>query len=129
MIPTSVKCKRKLEPDGSYDKHKTRTAARGDLLVRKLIRLGMDLPDTFSPTIRTLTFLLVLQIAIAKGLKCATQDIKHAYLNADIPESDVPIITKLHPLVANKDVWIRPKSAISNHEMFVRPTQVRQTLV
>ena len=60
----------------------------------------MDLPDTFSPTIRTLTFLLVLQIAIAKGLKCATQDIKYAYLNADIPESDVPIITKLHPLVA-----------------------------
>ena len=100
MIPTTVKCKRKLKPDGSYDKHKARTAARGDLLVRKLIKLGMDLPDTFSPTIRTLTFLLVLQIAIAKGLKCATQDIKYAYLNADIPESDVPIITKLHPLVA-----------------------------
>jgi hypothetical protein len=32
-IPTTVKCKRKLKPDGSYDKHKARMAARGDLLV------------------------------------------------------------------------------------------------
>ena len=62
-IPTTVKCKRKLKPDGSYDKHKARMAARGDILVRKMLKLGMDLPDTFSPTIRTLTFLLVLQIA------------------------------------------------------------------
>ena len=69
-IPTTVKCKRKLKPDGSYDKHKARMAARGDLLVRKMLRLGMDLPDTFSPTIRTLTFLLILQIAVSKGLKC-----------------------------------------------------------
>ncbi len=99
-IPSTVKCKRKLKPDGSYDKHKARTAARGDHLVRKLIKLGMDQPDTFSPMIRTLTFLLVLQIAIFKGLKYATQDIKYAYLNADIPKSDVPIITKLHPQVA-----------------------------
>ena len=99
-IPTTVKCKRKLKPDGAYDKHKARMAARGDLLVRKMLKLGMDLPDTFSPTIRTLTFLLVLQIAVAKGLKCATQDIKYAYLNVDIPEGDIPIITKLHPLVA-----------------------------
>ena len=99
-IPTTVKCKRKLKPDGSYDKHKARMAARGDLLVRKMLKLGMDLPDTFSPTIRTLTFLLVLQIAVAQNLKCATQDIKYAYLNVDIPADDVPIITKLHPLVA-----------------------------
>ena len=99
-IPTTVKCKRKLKPDGSYDKHKARMAARGDLLVRKMLKLGMDLPDTFSPTIRNLTFLLVLQIAVAKGLKCATQDIKYAYLNVDIPKDDTPIITKLHPLVA-----------------------------
>jgi hypothetical protein len=99
-IPTTVKCKRKLKPDCSYDKHKARMAARGDILVRKMLKLGMDLPDTFSPTIRTLTFLLVLQIAVAKGLKCATQDIKYAYLNVDIPSEDVPIITKLHPLVA-----------------------------
>ena len=67
-IPTTVKCKRKLKPDGSYYKHKARTAARGDLLVRKLFKLGIDLPETFSPTIRTLTILLVLQIAISKGL-------------------------------------------------------------
>ena len=99
-IPTTVKCKRKLKPDGSYDKHKARMAARGDLLVRKMLRLGMDLPDTFSPTIRTLTFLLILQISVSKGLKCATQDIKYAYLNVDIPAEDTPIITKLHPTVA-----------------------------
>ena len=52
-IPTTVKCKRKLKPDGSYDKHKARMAARDDLLVRRMLKLGMDLPDTFSPTIRT----------------------------------------------------------------------------
>jgi hypothetical protein len=63
---------------------------------------GYGPPDTFNPTIRTLTFLLVLQIAVAKGLKFATQDIKYAYLNVDVPEDDVPIITKLYPLVAKK---------------------------
>ena len=85
-IPTTVKCKRKLKPDGSYDKHKARMAARGDLLVRRMLKLGMELPDTFSPTIRTLTFLLILQIAVAKNLKCATQDIKYAYLNVDVSD-------------------------------------------
>ena len=91
--------------------------------MRKLIKLGMDLPDTFSPTIRTLTFLLVLQIAISKGLKCATQDNNYAYLNADIPKSDVPIIiTKLHPQVADRDVWVKPKPVIPNYEVPIRIT-------
>ena len=43
-IPTTVKCKRKLKPDGSCDYHKAKTATRGDLLVRKLIKLARDGP-------------------------------------------------------------------------------------
>ena len=62
----------------------------------KNAQVGYGPPDTFNPTIRTLTFILVLQIAVAKGLKFATQDIKYAYLNVDVPEDDVPIITKLY---------------------------------
>ena len=57
----------------------------------------MDLPDTFSPTIRTLTILLVLQIAISKGLKCVTQDIKYAYLNHNQATPQVAEMCGLNP--------------------------------
>ena len=39
FIRTVVKCKRKLNPDVTYDKHKARTAARGDEYLRKLLRV------------------------------------------------------------------------------------------
>eukprot|EP01036_Dinobryon_divergens_P030971 gene30971-biopygen24828 len=101
FIHTVVKCKRKQNSDGSYDKHKARTAARGDEYLRKLLARGQPPPASFSPTINALTFQFVLQVATSKNLHRATQDIKYAYLNAPLPEDMEPIITKLDDNIAD----------------------------
>jgi hypothetical protein len=101
FIHTVVKCKRKLNPDGTYDKHKARTAARGDEYLRKLLARGQPPPAFFSPTINALTFQFVLQVATSKNLHRATQDIKFAYLNAPLPDDMEPIITKLDDEIAD----------------------------
>jgi hypothetical protein len=100
FIHTVLKCKRKKRADNTYDKHKARMAARGDEYLRKLLQKGGHLPKCFSPTINPLTFAYVLQIAAAKNLFRASQDIKYAYLNADMPEEVEPIITKLDDDIA-----------------------------
>ena len=96
-----VKCKRKQNSDRSYDKHKARTAARGDEYLRKLLARGEPPPASFSPTINALTFQFVLQVATSKNLHRATQDIKYAYLNAPLPDDMEPIITKLDDNIAD----------------------------
>jgi hypothetical protein len=101
FIHTVVKCKRKQNSDGTYDKHKARTAARGDEYLRKLLARGQQPPASFSPTINALTFQFVLQVATSKSLHRATQDIKYAYLNAPLPEDMEPIITKLDDNIAD----------------------------
>jgi hypothetical protein len=61
FIHTVVKCKRKQNSDGTYDKHKARTAARGDEYLRKLLARGQQPPASFSPIINALTFQFVPQ--------------------------------------------------------------------
>eukprot|EP01036_Dinobryon_divergens_P033645 gene33645-biopygen26640 len=99
FIHTVVKCKRKQNSDGTYDKHKTRTAVRGEAR-------GRPPPASFSPTINALTFQFVLQVATSKNLHRATQDIKYAYLNAPLPDDTEPIITKLDDNIA--DICVDP---------------------
>lgn len=101
FIHTVVKCKRKQNSDGSYDKHKVRTAARRGEYFRKLLAHGQPPPASFSPIINALTFQFVLQVATSKNLHRATQDIKYAYLNAPLPEDMEPIITKLDDNIAD----------------------------
>lgn len=96
-----VKCKRKLKADGAYDKHKTRGASRGDEYLRLLIKAGVSLPKTFSPTINQLTFQFVLQIAISKKLLHATTDIDAAYLNAPVSDDEDTILIIIDDTLAN----------------------------
>eukprot|EP01036_Dinobryon_divergens_P033903 gene33903-biopygen26838 len=63
FIHTVVKCKRKQNSDGTYDKHNARTAARDDEYLRILLARGRPTPASFSPTINSLTFQSVLQVA------------------------------------------------------------------
>ena len=58
------------------------------------------MPQTFSPTVKPLTFAFMMQIAIAMGLIWCTADIKAAYLNVLRPAGEIPILTKLEPFVA-----------------------------
>ena len=80
QIGTTLKCKRKKKGNGLPDKHKARGAARGDQLAAKILKAGLPMPQTFSPTVKPLTFAFMMQIAIAKGLIWCTADIKAAYL-------------------------------------------------
>ena len=100
QIGTTLKCKRKKKGNGLPDKHKARGAARGDQLVAKILKAGLPLPPTFSPTVKPLTFAFMIQIAIALGLIWSTADIKAAYLNVSRPAGEIPILTKLELFVA-----------------------------
>ena len=100
LIGTTLKCKRKKKGNGQPDKHKARGAARGDQLVAKILKAGLPLPPTFSPTVKPLTFAFMMQIAIALGLIWCTADIKAAYLNVPRPAGEIPILTRLEPFVA-----------------------------
>ena len=64
QIGTTLKCKRKKKGNGLPDKHKARGAARGDQLAAKMLREGLPMPQTFSPTVKTLTFAIMMQIAV-----------------------------------------------------------------
>jgi hypothetical protein len=95
-IRTTLKCKRKKNPNGEPDKHKARAAARGDTLRRAMmIKANVPLPASYSPTIMLLTFALFLQLAVIQQLHTATMDIKSAYLNAALP-SDTDWILEPH---------------------------------
>ena len=57
QIGTSIiKCKRKKKSNGLPDKHKARGAAREDQLAAKILREELPMPQTFSPTVKPLTF-------------------------------------------------------------------------
>ena len=100
QIGTTLKCKRKKKGNGLPDKHKARGAARGDQLAAKILRAGLPMPPTFSPTVKPLTFAFMMQIAIAMQCIWCTADIKAAYLNVPRPKGEIPILTKLEPFVA-----------------------------
>jgi hypothetical protein len=69
-------------------------------LAAKILKAGLPLPPTFSPTVKPLTFGFMIQIAIALGLIWCISDIKAAYLNVPRPAGEIPILTKLEPFVA-----------------------------
>ena len=67
QIGTTLKCRRKKKGNGLTDKHKARGAACGDQLAAKILKAGLPMPQTFSSTVKPLTFAFMMQIAIAKG--------------------------------------------------------------
>ena len=69
-------------------------------LAAKILKAGLPMPQTFSPTVKLLIFAFMIQIAIAKGLIWCTADIKAAYLNDPRSAGEIPILTKLEPFVA-----------------------------
>ncbi len=59
--------------------------------------------QTFSPTVKLLTFAFMMQIAIAKRQIWSTADIKAAYLNVPRPVGEIPILTKLEAEICGLD--------------------------
>ena len=88
QIGTTLKCKRKKKGNGLTDKHKARGAVRGDQL-----REGLPMPQTFSPTVKPLTFAFMMQIAVTHDCIWCAADIKSAYLNVPRSTGEIPILT------------------------------------
>lgn len=99
-IGITMKCKRKKRGSGQLDKYKARGAARGDQLAAQYKLLGIQPPETYSPTITALTFALMMQIAVNKKLIMKTADITAAYLQVVYPEDKDPLLVKFEAHIA-----------------------------
>lgn len=89
-------CRRKKRSDGTFDKLKMRASVRGDMLVRQLIKKKIKCPKTYSPTISTITFMSVFQLAVMYNMVRATMDIQSAYLQVEYPEDARPILVRIN---------------------------------
>ena len=94
QIETTLKCKRKKKGNGLPDKHKARGVARGDQLAAKILREGLTMPKTFSPTVKSLTFAFMMQFAVTLDCIWCTADIKSAYLSVPRQTGEIPVLTK-----------------------------------
>ena len=99
-IGMSLKCKRKKKGSGVPDKHKARGAARGDILAAIYKKSGITPPESYSPTVSAITFALMLQLAVNKGLIMLTTDITAAYLQVTYPEDADWLILKIEKDIA-----------------------------
>jgi hypothetical protein len=78
VIPSSIFCKKKYDPNGHFIKLKTRLVAGGHRQNRSILE------DWSSPTVAT-TSIFATAIIAAREKRCvATMDIGAAYLNADM---------------------------------------------
>ncbi len=100
QIGTTLKCKRKKKGNCLPDKHKARGAARGDQLAAKILREGLPMSQTFSPTVKSLTFTFMMQIAVTLDCIWCTADIKSTYFNVPRSTGEIIILSKLEPFVA-----------------------------
>ena len=71
----------KYKADGTLDKHKARLVAKGFSQ-----REGIDYEETFAPTAKMSTILLVLAMAAQFGWKVHQMDVKSAFVNGDLQE-------------------------------------------
>jgi hypothetical protein len=67
--------KKKLRPDGTIDKYKTRLAAKGYTQ-----KEDEDFFDTYSPVARLITIHVLLSLAVSHGLLIHHMDIKTTFL-------------------------------------------------
>jgi hypothetical protein len=73
--------RKKLRPDGTIDKYKTRLMAKGYTQ-----KEGKDFFDTYSLVARLTTIHVVLSLAISHGLLVHQMDVKTAFLNGELEE-------------------------------------------
>jgi hypothetical protein len=78
ILPCHLVLRQKRKPDGSLDKKKARLVAGGHLQTED------QYTETSSPTARSLSMKLLLQIAVTNSLHLRSFDVKSAFLQADI---------------------------------------------
>jgi hypothetical protein len=73
--------KKKLRPDGTIEKYKTRLVAKGYTQKK-----GEGYFDTYSPVARLTTIRVLLSLAASHGLLIHQMDVKTAFLNGELEE-------------------------------------------
>jgi len=73
--------KKKLRPDSTIEKYKTRLVAKGYIQ-----KEGEDYFDTYSPIARLTTIRVLLFLAASHGLLVYQMDVKTAFLNGELEE-------------------------------------------
>jgi hypothetical protein len=71
----------KCKSDGSLDKYKGRSVAKGFKQ-----RYGIDYRDTFSPVVKPATIIVVLSLAVSQGWSLRQLDVSNAFLHGHLEE-------------------------------------------
>jgi hypothetical protein len=94
VIRSTWQLQEKLDKDGIHEKFKARCCASGDML-KDVIQ------ETFSPTVNSLTCILLQNIALIDDMVEASADVVGAYLYSDYPEDKPTIYLTLEDHVAD----------------------------
>ena len=73
--------KKKLRPDGTFEKYKARLVAKGYTQKEE-----EDFFDTYSPVARLTTIRVLLSLAASHGLLIHQMDVKTTFLNGELGE-------------------------------------------
>ena len=101
VIRSSMFLKRKIHPDGSFDKYKARLVAGGDMQNKDLYE------DLSSPTVSTSAVFTIIAIAAHEKRHVAVVDIGSAFLNAVMPKS-IQVHMRLDNTMSEYMVKINP---------------------
>jgi hypothetical protein len=114
IIPSSIFCKEKYDPNGNFVKLKTRLVAGGHRQNRTLLE------DWSSPTVAITSIFATAIIAAKQRRHVATMDIGSAYLNADM--KGPPLYMRLDTIPTTEFVTQHPKykHLVKNGKLTVR---------
>ena len=94
VIRSSWQLLEKLDKEGNHERFKARCCASGDMLKDVIM-------DTFSPTVNSLTAVLLQNIAMIDELVEASADVVGAFLYPDYPQDEPALYMKLDDHVAD----------------------------
>jgi hypothetical protein len=102
IIISSIFLKEKYLSNGQFDKLKARLVAGGHMQDRSLY------DDLSSPTVSTVGAFITATLAAREARHVVTVDIKGAYLNSVMPDSNEPVLMRLDPLCTSILVQLDP---------------------
>ncbi|GJY36310.1 ribonuclease H-like domain-containing protein [Tanacetum coccineum] len=77
--------KHKFHADGTLSRYKARLVANGSSQ-----QMGVDFDETFSPVVKPATIRTVLTLAVSRHWPIHQLDVKNAFLNGDLSETQAP---------------------------------------